>query len=779
MNNLLETLDTNVGDVVENQTAAFYEEEDDDGSGLPGGVGGQSSVDDILAKRGLLNQEEDDDEEEEEEMDEDGTEEEVDMGEDAAEEDVDQSGSRDIDNQSSAGGHEEEEGLETIANESQREQQLLTGTGVVVLEEDVDPATEDELKSKDSSSLSLSSSRPSSPPNDSQDLKNESAHDLSNTGKEYDALANNSNKEAAATTSQERNECHAHTSSEPIIAIQPNDASELISLKKRIIELEKKQQMDLSKFKQSLAEQKKLTKEAQKSSNESNKEVRKLRRTVVKLNAELDSTEREMYAQRTELERAATRIDKDRQRYKMEKEQLEKDHKENIASVQSEHKVSMEAMVSSHGGQVADMKKRIERAEEARVREGGDMSKELTEAVSRERDTMKKVLALEDEKSTLTTQVSSLNTQLAALQSRLESAQTMADGASEQEREADDRLDAALSLHARQMSQRQSREAELERNIADLGAALVAARQKEAQNANRKDRDYLSDSSNAIEILKEKLTSMADELESMSEHIMLERQRSETLQSELEDIVKERTQDNSVFLTQQKEFDRRIAGLTASNTQLQALLRANDRGTGSVSKHDNSIVSSEENNLERQISSLSEELVRLRGRFENSSTELLTLRNRLRAALTRADAAEKAAAKAQSDFDVYDVERGSVNQYPGNKVRRRMGGRANKKVVPLSSAIKLDQGRGDARKAAKTFIDTVDTLAIEVGSYFRNDAIARGFFLLYLLLIHLWAFALVLFHAHGSLEPPADIGPSQLLEHSYRHMEQISSSSIP
>ena len=770
MNNLLETLDTNVGDVVENQTAAFYEEEDDDGSGLPGGVGGQSSVDDILAKRGLLNQEEDDDEEEEEMED--------DMGEYASEKEVDQcqSESRDIDNQASAGGNEEEEGLEKITNESQREQQLMTGTGVVVLEEDVDPATGDELKSKDSSSLSLASSRPSSPPNDSQDL-NESAHDSSNTGKEDDALENTSN-EATTTTSQERNERSAHTSSEPITAIQPNDASELISLKKKIIELEKNQ-MDLSKFKQSLVEQKKLTKEAQKTSNESNKEVRKLRRTVVKLNAELDSTEREMDAQRTELERAATRIDKDRQRYKMEKEQLQKGHKENIASVQSEHKISMEAMVTSHGDQITVMKERIERAEEARVREGGDMSKELTEAVSRERETMKKVLALEDEKSTLTTQVSSLNTQLAALQSRLESVQTMADSASEQEREADDRLDAALSLHARQMSQRQAREAELERNIADLGAALVVAREKEAQNSNRKDSNYSSDSSNAIEILKEKLTSMADELESMSEQIMLERQRSETLQSELEDIVKERTQDNSVFLTRQKEFDRRIADLTASNTQLQALLRANDRGTEFASKHDNSIVSSKENDLERQISSLSEELIRLRGRFENSSTELLTLRNRLRAALTRADAAEKAAAKAQSDFDVYDVERGSLNQYPGNKVRRRMGGRVNKKVVPLSTAIKLDQGRGDARQVAKTFIDTVDTLAIEVGSYFRNDAIARGFFLLYLVLIHLWAFALVIFHAHGSLEPPADIGPSQLLEHSYRHMEQIGSSSTP
>ena len=755
MNNLLETLDTNVGDVVENQTALY--EEDEDESGLPGGVGGQSSVDDILAKRGLLNQDDDDEENDEEEEEE----EEMDVDEDDMEdtdEDVvtTQRDSSDIgDTINEGGGGQEEEGSEKGTN-----QLPLKETGVVVEDSE-------ELKFKDSSSLG--SSRPSSPPpNDPQEFNdlvpkssNTQEDTVESTPKEEDIVT-------VTTTPQEWNERKT----------QPNDASEVTSLKQKILELEKNQ-MAVSKLKQALTDQKKLTKEAQKASNESNKEVRKLRRTVVKLNAELDSTEREMDAQRTELERAATRIEKDRQRYKMEKEQLEKGHKENIASVESEHKASVETMVTSHVDQLADMEERIERAEEARVREGGDMSKELTEAVSRERETMKKVLALEDEKSTLVAQVSSLNTQLVALQSRLDSVQMMADGASEQEREADDRLDAALSLHARQMSQRQAREAELERNIADLGAALVVARQKEAQNANRSKFYSSSDGSDAIEILKEKLTAMADELESMSAQLILERQRSETLESELGDLVKERTQENSIFVAREKEFDHRVADLTASNTKLLASLRATDRGTGYTSKHDHNSVLSRENDLERQISSLSEELIRLRGRFDNSSTELLTLRNRLRAALNRADVAEKVAAKVQNDFDTYDIERGALNQHTGIKVRRRVGGHITKKLVSLSTAIKLDQGRGDAKLATKTLIDTVDNLAIEVGSYFRSDAIARGFFLLYLLLLHLWTFALVVFHAHGSLEPPTDIGPSQLLEHSYRHMEQIASSNTP
>lgn len=60
-----------------------------------------------------------------------------------------------------------------------------------------------------------------------------------------------------------------------------------------------------------------------------------------------------------------------------------------------------------------------------------------------------------DEKSTLLSRVSSLQAQQEALENRLDSISQTADNAMEREREAEDRLDAALSMHARQLTQRQ------------------------------------------------------------------------------------------------------------------------------------------------------------------------------------------------------------------------------------------------------------------------------------------------------------------------------------
>ena len=60
-----------------------------------------------------------------------------------------------------------------------------------------------------------------------------------------------------------------------------------------------------------------------------------------------------------------------------------------------------------------------------------------------------------DEKATLLSQISTLQAQQIALENRLESVSQTADNAMEREREAEDRLDAALSMHARQLTQRQ------------------------------------------------------------------------------------------------------------------------------------------------------------------------------------------------------------------------------------------------------------------------------------------------------------------------------------
>ena len=60
-----------------------------------------------------------------------------------------------------------------------------------------------------------------------------------------------------------------------------------------------------------------------------------------------------------------------------------------------------------------------------------------------------------DEKSTLLAQIETLQSQQVALGDRIESLSQTADSAMEREREAEERLDHALSVHAHQISQRQ------------------------------------------------------------------------------------------------------------------------------------------------------------------------------------------------------------------------------------------------------------------------------------------------------------------------------------
>ena len=62
-----------------------------------------------------------------------------------------------------------------------------------------------------------------------------------------------------------------------------------------------------------------------------------------------------------------------------------------------------------------------------------------------------------DEKATFLAQIHTLQSQQIALGDRIESLTQTADSAMEREREAEERLDQALSVHAHQISQRQVR----------------------------------------------------------------------------------------------------------------------------------------------------------------------------------------------------------------------------------------------------------------------------------------------------------------------------------
>mmetsp|Transcript_18354 Transcript_18354/g.26314 ORF Transcript_18354/g.26314 Transcript_18354/m.26314 type:complete len:645 (+) Transcript_18354:575-2509(+) len=532
-------------------------------------------------------------------------------------------------------------------------------------------------------------------------------------------------------------------------------------------------------------------------STKQTKEIRKLRRHIIKLNTDLEATEREMNAQRIELERAATRMERDRTRHKQERDTLKTEHANELALVKKEYEGRLEEASAKHATQMEELRKRLERAEEMRAREGGEWNSELEEAVKRERHAQERVVALEDEKGVLVGQVSSLQGQITALESRLESSTKSHETASEREREAEDRLDSALTLHARQLGQRQAREAELERYVAELGAALVVARDREQNRLNKAksggasndDTHYAVDDAS----LKAQLLTAEDELETVRAQLSLEQQRCQTLHQEVLDMAKEQTEEASAVSARQKQYDRQINDLRATVSRLESLVESGVSSSDNVSSSSNmggDTTSSlggggeNENELKRQISSLSDEVMRQRSKIDNHKGEVSTLKSRLRAAISRAEVAEKALTTSGNGTDPnYDIEGGIIGGASvGGRMKRRVKGGRKKvsQVFSIRSALGLQQGRvdGETTEQLGRFIDVIDTLSLHTGAFFRYNPIARGGFIVYILLLHAWAFCLVIFHAHSYEAEPFDShGPHALLS-SYRHIEQLSKSAL-
>ena len=72
-----------------------------------------------------------------------------------------------------------------------------------------------------------------------------------------------------------------------------------------------------------------------------------------------------------------------------------------------------------------------------------------------------------------------------------------------------------------------------------------------------------------------------------------------------------------------------------------------------------------------------------------------------------------------------------------------------------------------------SLLDTFDALAVDLGSHFRHSPLSRLAFMMYLFILHVWAFVLLVYHAHAQGTGSEDhYGPEAMLR-SYRHAEQI------
>ena len=515
------------------------------------------------------------------------------------------------------------------------------------------------------------------------------------------------------------------------------------------------------------------------------KESLTLKRHVVSINKQLEQAEAEINAQRDELERAGDRMQRDSARFKEERENEKKRHAEEINSLKAQHEQATKDIKQRANLQLEEVRSQLKNVEQRRMQEGGDWTKELEDAVNREQDAIAKLAAVEDEKATLLSQISTLQAQQEALGSRLESLTQTADSAFEREREAENRLDEVLSTHARQITQRQAREAELERTVAELGAALVVAR--DAATANGADDHDFSGHGSSSRLNASssdmRITSLESELESLRTQLNDEQQRNESLQRELREVTNERTEESTVAHTRQSMYDRQISELSSSVTRLKNELRESKRDSLREKATRDRHGDDEE---AQQIKRLSEDVLRLREKVSNSNSELAALKSRLQAALNRAQKAETALEEKMetASYDTGDDLEVANGSPIGSGMRRRVGRRVKGRGPSIRKALHLDAVQtGQSERIGKS-LDALDAFLTESGKFLRYNPLARLLFIVYLLLLHLWTFVLLFVHTHSFGTIHGDFGsvgnlphgPGALMQQQMPQLQQVQGS---
>jgi hypothetical protein len=512
------------------------------------------------------------------------------------------------------------------------------------------------------------------------------------------------------------------------------------------------------------------TKKLKQELKKSQLEARQLRKHVMQLNQELEASESEVKAQQEELQRAAERMEKDRHRANEEREDLLDEQEDELVTQKTQYEKELQDQKDRYEDQLEEMQRRLALVEEKRMQEGGDWTKELEDTIQRERDSIKKLSGIKEENATLKSSMAKLETQYNALQAKLDSTSQAHQTANDREREAEDKLDATLSMHSRQLSQRQAREAELERTIADIGAALARSRQKEKIGASPK-----ANTDNIT--LKEQFEFAVDELETARAQLTLESERCDALRNELADISKERTAEATDAQARQRQQAREMADLKSTVSRLQVSLRERKSAPSAMSGGDADApqLYQQLEESKMQIGSLSEQLLRQQGASQNSKQEILALKNRLQSATARAESAETALVTTTSNrSSTFEVEGGLA--HGGASMRRRVkGGRSNKAtqgVRSIRSTLGMNPGRvNGAMEQVAVTVDAIDSFLIDTGSFMKQEPVARLGFVLYLCILHLWSFCLVIFHASsyedvhgdfGSMSDPGGHGPQHL-----------------
>ena len=351
-----------------------------------------------------------------------------------------------------------------------------------------------------------------------------------------------------------------------------------------------------------------------------------------------------------------------------------------------------------------------------------------------------------DEKSTLLSQIETLQSQQERVESRLDSVSQTADNAMMREREAEDKLDMTLSMHARQLSQRQTRETLLERTIADLSASLATSSSAQGNTEG----DSAAGGGN-VAALKNQVYTLEEDLETAKTQLESERQRVSIMQQELREMSKERTLEITASRSKQHQVDRQSSDMSLQISKLQSSLREAQRGSVSLERASGGVDPS------THVKQLTQELVRHQEKMGQVTSEVSALRNRLQVASARAEKAENAL----SQVGMRDVESApDSGNYGRGGMRRR-----KKDVASIRAAINLHASPNENMERVGKVIDGLDKFSVDTGKFLRHNPLARGGFILYLLLLHMWTFVVLFLHTHRFETVHGDFGAGQQFAH--------------
>jgi hypothetical protein len=501
-------------------------------------------------------------------------------------------------------------------------------------------------------------------------------------------------------------------------------------------------------------------------------ELQRTQKLTVTLQAQLDAANVEIEAQHKELQNAAKTLQVDRERADEEREDLLDEHEDEITRLKQSYDQQLEIQKKTCDAELLQVTARLQHEQDLRVREGGDWTKELEEALQRERDGLQRLNSIQMEKSMFDAKVSKLETQHDALQKRVVFLNESAEAAAVAARQAEEKLDEAVSSHKRQLAQRQAREAELERTVAELGSVLTRARQAPGHNNAP---SSSSDAPKGEYSRDERFILVKEELETVQTQLVLERQRTQALQDEIEEIAKERTSELRFSKEQNRAYDQQIEELRAQVAHLESQIRTSNQGTNqnfNLEDSDDAFVASlqrELSNAKQNIASVSDQLVHQQFLSEQAKSEVLALRGRLQSATMRADEAERSLTRVDTDLDgdsrLYEIEAGGY--YAGSKARRRIKRDAGFRNTTYGSRYRIlstrsvsaalglrGTGNQQIHQIAMT-LDALDSWMLETTDILRHEPLVRIGLVTYFLVVHMWCFGLVFFHTmaseHGDL----------------------------